>query len=177
MYPVENTVLGCCPADTYSSLCRISSPSQVLCIQSGAYLVKNKVSLPCMPCLLSEAALPMYAAWMQVLSSERLEQGGVYLVENGFDAVLHLHRGVDPSLVQQLLGVSSYDELLKQTQPLVLLPNDSPASKALQDILSKVGRGQGRKGGGRGRRGREGEGGGGRMRRQCQRRCRTSFAK
>ena len=168
MYPVENTVLGCCPADTYSSLCRISSPSQVLCIQNGAYLVKNKVSLPCMPCLLSEAALPMhtYAAWMQVLSSERLEQGGVYLVENGFDAVLHLHRGVDPGLVQQLLGVSSYDELLKQTQPLVLLPNDSPASKALQDILSKVG----------GRREGEERGCRGKNERQCQRCCRTFSA-
>lgn len=84
--------------------------------------------------------------WLQVLSSERLEQGGVYLAENGFDALLHLHRGVDPGLVQQLLGVSSYEQLLRQTQPLVLLQNESPASKALQDILSKVssgGKGEG----------------------------------
>ena len=129
----------------------------------------KQVPLAVFASVLSEAALPMYAAWNQVLSSERLEQGGVYLVENGFDAVLHLHRGVDPGLVQQLLGVSSYDELLKQTQPLVLLPNDSPASKALQDILSKVDRGKGREGGR--------EGGKGRVRIQGRRRCRTSSAR
>ncbi len=36
----------------------------------------------------------------QVLSSEGLQLGGVYLLENGSDAFVHLDKLVDPRLVQ-----------------------------------------------------------------------------
>lgn len=73
-----------------------------------------------------------------VLSSDKLEQGGIFLLENGSEALLHLHRGVDPAMVQQLLGFGSYDDMLKVQQPIVVLPRTEPAAKALQDILGKV---------------------------------------
>jgi hypothetical protein len=62
----------------------------------------------------------------------------VYLLENGNDALLHLDRNVQSDLVQALLGVGSYEELLKVPQQIVLLPRDDAASKALQDVLVKV---------------------------------------
>ncbi|GAX84456.1 hypothetical protein CEUSTIGMA_g11876.t1 [Chlamydomonas eustigma] len=73
-----------------------------------------------------------------VLTAESLELGGVYLLENGNDALLHLDRNVQSDLVQALLGVSSYEELLKVPQQIVLLPREDAASKALQDVLVKV---------------------------------------
>jgi protein transport protein SEC24 len=74
-----------------------------------------------------------------VLSSEGLEQGGIFLLENGIEALLHLDKNVDPALVHQLLNLSSYDEMLRVPGSLALVPNDSPASKAMQDLLIKVG--------------------------------------
>lgn len=73
-----------------------------------------------------------------MLSSEGLEQGGIYLLENGIEALLHVDKNVDPVTLQQILGLSSYDEMLRVPSSLVLVPNDSPASKALQDLLVKV---------------------------------------
>lgn len=75
----------------------------------------------------------------QVLSSESLDLGGVFLLENGSEALLHLDKNVQPEMVQALLGIGSYDELLRVPQPLVLLPREDPPAKALQDVLVKVG--------------------------------------
>ena len=73
-----------------------------------------------------------------MLSSEGLEQGGIYLLENGVEAILHLDKNIDPALVHQIFGLSSYDDMLRVPNSLVLAPNDSPGSKALQDLLIKV---------------------------------------
>lgn len=73
-----------------------------------------------------------------LLSSEGLEQGGIYLLENGIEALLHMDRNVDPSLVQQILNLPSYDDMLRVPSSLALVPNDSPASKAMHDLLIKV---------------------------------------
>ena len=85
-------------------------------------------------------ALPVLSYdYTQVLSSESLDLGGVFLLENGSEALLHMDKSVQPEMVQALLGVGSYEELLRVSQPLVLLPRDDPPSKALQDVLVKVG--------------------------------------
>ncbi|KAG1679938.1 hypothetical protein FOA52_007002 [Chlamydomonas sp. UWO 241] len=73
-----------------------------------------------------------------VLSSEGLEQGGVYLLENGADALLHMDKLVSPELVHALTGAGSYEELCRVPGPVVLLPREERASRALQDLLVKV---------------------------------------
>lgn len=71
------------------------------------------------------------------LSSESLQSGGVFLLENGYEAILHLDRAVPGQLLLDLMGVATYEELLR-TPAVALLPRDSPASRLLQDLLTKV---------------------------------------
>ena len=73
-----------------------------------------------------------------MLSSESLDTGGVFLLENGYEALLHLDKHVQPEMVHALLGIGSYDELMRVPQPLVLLPREDAPAKALQEVLVKV---------------------------------------
>ncbi len=92
-----------------------------------------------------------------VLTSESLELGGVYLLENGSEALLHLDRTAQvrgraaglfrtrftlappqADMVQALLGVGSYDELLRLPSPVALVPREERQSKVLQEVLQKV---------------------------------------
>ncbi|GLC37974.1 hypothetical protein PLESTF_000604900 [Pleodorina starrii] len=72
------------------------------------------------------------------LSSEGLEAGGVSLLENGYDAILYLDRGVSGQLLFDLLGVASYDDLVRMPNAVALLPRDNWPSKLLQDLLTKI---------------------------------------
>ena len=76
-----------------------------------------------------------------MLSSESLDTGGVFLLENGNEALLHLDKNVQPEMVHALLGIGSYDERMRVPQPLVLLPREDAPAQALQDVLVKVRRG------------------------------------
>ena len=67
-----------------------------------------------------------------VLSSEVLEAGGVHLLENGSDAVLHLDKAVDKEVLEDLLGLPSHEDLLRIPGVLQLLPRDNRASAMLQ---------------------------------------------
>lgn len=73
-----------------------------------------------------------------VASSESLGAGGVYLLENGRDALLYLDKAVDTQLLQDLLGMGSYDELMRAPANLSLVPRDSRASAELHELLTQV---------------------------------------
>jgi len=77
-----------------------------------------------------------------VCSAESLEAGGVYLLENGHDAYLYVDKMAPPELVQDLLGVKSYEELGRAaTLPgglFPLIPLDNPTSAFVQDLLTKL---------------------------------------
>lgn len=73
------------------------------------------------------------------LSSEGLERGGVYLFENGAEALLYVDRDAAPSLVSDLLGFQSADDLARAPAPVVLPPNrDTPAARLLRDLLTRL---------------------------------------
>ncbi|KXZ55308.1 hypothetical protein GPECTOR_3g442 [Gonium pectorale] len=72
------------------------------------------------------------------LSSESLELGGVSLLENGYEAILYLGRDVPNQLLHDLLGVDSYDELLRIPNTPALLPRDNWPSRLLSDLLNKI---------------------------------------
>lgn len=69
------------------------------------------------------------------LSSEVLHPGGVYLLENGHDALLYLDKATEPALVSDLMGVGSMEELARHVAPLPLVPRDGPASRLLAELL------------------------------------------
>lgn len=48
------------------------------------------------------------------------------------------HPALSLHLAQELLGVGSYEELLKLPAPPALLPMDTPASAKLQELLQRV---------------------------------------
>eukprot|EP00198_Chlamydomonas_reinhardtii_P000301 XP_001689636.1 COP-II coat subunit [Chlamydomonas reinhardtii] len=62
------------------------------------------------------------------LSSESLD----------YEAILYLDRAVPQQLLHDLLGVPSYDELLRQPAAVSLLPRDSWPNRLLLDLLTKV---------------------------------------
>ncbi|GAB2298232.1 Protein transport protein Sec24C [Dionaea muscipula] len=69
------------------------------------------------------------------LSSEHVSDEGIYLLENGIDALVYLGGSVDPHVVQQLFGVSSIDEIPAQ---FVLQQLDNPLSKKLNEVINKI---------------------------------------
>eukprot|EP00798_Chlamydomonas_sp_ICE-L_P028228 gene28228-31329_t len=84
-----------------------------------------------------------------VLSSEKLAQGGVYLLENGFEAYLYLDKTLDPNLLNDLLNSPNYsflsfslspnyEDILRNPNAIALLPRDNKASHNLQQILAKT---------------------------------------
>ena len=77
-----------------SHSCVIAVGSRKVCEPEGAYQTQPiyQIYQPTIPSL-SRAAL-------QVLSSEVLENGGMFLLENGFEALLYIDKGASPQLLQ-----------------------------------------------------------------------------
>lgn len=48
------------------------------------------------------------------LSSEHVSEDGIYLLENGEDCLIYVGNSVDPDTMQQLLGISSLDNIPTQ---------------------------------------------------------------
>ncbi|MEW5312483.1 MAG: hypothetical protein WDW38_004115 [Sanguina aurantia] len=91
--------------------------------------------LPLHQLLASPDSLPTTLPEGQLLSSEVLEPGGLYLLENGQDAVLYFDKAINQELLQELMGVPSYDALLHQPASLTLPKRDARASAMLSDLL------------------------------------------
>ncbi|KAL9256724.1 transport protein SEC24 C-like protein [Drosera capensis] len=69
------------------------------------------------------------------LSSEHVSDEGVYLLENGIDALIYLGSAVNPHIVQQVFGVSSIEEIPAQ---FVLQQLDNPLSKKLNEVINEI---------------------------------------
>lgn len=48
------------------------------------------------------------------LSSEQVNDNGIYLLENGEDCLIYIGSSVDPDTTRQLFGISSVDEIPSQ---------------------------------------------------------------
>lgn len=69
------------------------------------------------------------------LSSEHLSEEGIYLLENGEDALVYAGNSVDPDVLRSLFGVSSVDEIPTQ---FVLQQYDNPLSKKLNEVINEI---------------------------------------
>ncbi|KAJ8542302.1 hypothetical protein K7X08_017168 [Anisodus acutangulus] len=69
------------------------------------------------------------------LSSERISDNGIYLLENGEDCLIDVGNSADPGVMHQLLGISSIEEVPAQ---FVLQQHDNPLSKKLNDIINEI---------------------------------------
>lgn len=69
------------------------------------------------------------------LSSEHLSEEGIYLLENGEDALVYVGNSVDPDVLRSLFGVSSVDEIPTQ---FVLQQYDNPLSKKLNEVVNEI---------------------------------------
>ncbi|XP_015571531.2 protein transport protein Sec24-like At4g32640 isoform X1 [Ricinus communis] len=78
-----------------------------------------------------ESLLPTSIA----LSSEHIKDEGIYLLENGEDALLYVGNLVGSDIVQQIFGISSVDEISVQ---FVLQQYDNPLSKKLNNIINEM---------------------------------------
>jgi protein transport protein SEC24 len=75
------------------------------------------------------------------LSSEALESGGVYLAENGSDALLFVDRDAPAEIVRELFGPSfaDADALCRAPQcPPLLLQGETRAAKLLAELLARL---------------------------------------
>ncbi|KAJ7297452.1 hypothetical protein O6H91_Y056200 [Diphasiastrum complanatum] len=70
------------------------------------------------------------------LSSENLDQAGVFLLEAGEDAFLYTGKSVAPELLHQLFGVHSLNEIYPGQ--FLLQEYDNDASKKLNDLINKI---------------------------------------
>eukprot|EP00884_Botryococcus_braunii_P013212 jgi/Botrbrau1/21892/Bobra.0249s0021.1 len=70
------------------------------------------------------------------LSAEKMDAGGIYLLENGQDAFISFAPHPDPMSVRLLLGVDSLDALPKGPLGLPILNN--PFNRAVHAVLDKV---------------------------------------
>ncbi|CAK9164373.1 unnamed protein product, partial [Ilex paraguariensis] len=68
-------------------------------------------------------------------SSEHVNDDGIYLLENGMDCLIYIGNSVDPEIMRQLLGISSFDEIPTQ---FVLQQYDNPLSKKLNDVINEI---------------------------------------
>jgi len=73
-----------------------------------------------------------------VLSSEMLEPGGVYLLDNGSDIIVYFDPEVVPQLVQELLGLSGPEELARAQGPLTLVRREGGPGKMLGELLTRL---------------------------------------
>ncbi|KAG5522495.1 hypothetical protein RHGRI_034613 [Rhododendron griersonianum] len=69
------------------------------------------------------------------LSSEHVNDDGIYLLENGEDCLIYVGSSVDPGVMRQLFGISSLDEIQPQ---FVLQQYDNPLSKKLNDVVNEI---------------------------------------
>ncbi|CAN4098171.1 unnamed protein product [Withania somnifera] len=69
------------------------------------------------------------------LSSEHINDNGVYLLENGEDCLIYVGNSADPNVIHQLLGIASVEEIPAQ---FVLQQYDNPLSKKLNDIINDI---------------------------------------
>ncbi|XP_071724214.1 protein transport protein SEC24 C-like, partial [Rutidosis leptorrhynchoides] len=69
------------------------------------------------------------------LTSENISDDGIYLLENGEDALIYIGNSVDTNILQQLFGFSSVDEIPTQ---FVLRQHDNPLSKKLNDVVDEI---------------------------------------
>ncbi|XP_008810270.2 protein transport protein Sec24-like At4g32640 [Phoenix dactylifera] len=69
------------------------------------------------------------------LSSEHINDDGIYLLENGEDGLFYVGNMVNPDTLQQLFGVSSVDGVPTQ---LVLQQFDNDLSKKLIDVVNET---------------------------------------
>ncbi|KAF6148288.1 hypothetical protein GIB67_012063 [Kingdonia uniflora] len=69
------------------------------------------------------------------LSSEYVSEEGIYLLENGEDALIYVGKAVDPDTLQQLFGVPSVDELPSQ---FVLQQYDNELSKKVNVLVNEI---------------------------------------
>ncbi|KAG1331481.1 Protein transport protein Sec24-like [Cocos nucifera] len=69
------------------------------------------------------------------LSSEHINDDGIYLLENGEDGLIYVGNMVNPDTLQQLFGVSSVDGIPTQ---LVLQQFDNDLSKKLNDVVNET---------------------------------------
>ncbi|KAI8528602.1 hypothetical protein RHMOL_Rhmol12G0160500 [Rhododendron molle] len=69
------------------------------------------------------------------LSSEHVNDDGIYLLENGEDCLIYVGSSVDPGVMRQLFGISSLNEIQPQ---FVLQQYDNPLSKKLNDVVNEI---------------------------------------
>ncbi|XVE95488.1 hypothetical protein REPUB_Repub02eG0102100 [Reevesia pubescens] len=69
------------------------------------------------------------------LSSEHVSDDGIYLLENGEDALIYFGSSVDSSILQQLFGFTSVDEVPTQ---FVMQQYDNPLSKKFNDVVNVI---------------------------------------
>ncbi|WCJ18657.1 Sec23/Sec24 protein transport family protein [Euphorbia peplus] len=69
------------------------------------------------------------------LSSEHVSDDGIYLLENGQDGLIYIGNSVSSSMLQQLFGISSVDEIPAQ---FVLQLYENPLSKKLNDVVNEI---------------------------------------
>lgn len=90
--------------------------------------------------LLKAGAMPPDGALPEplILSSEMLDEGGVYLLDNGADLLLYVDQSANDQFVQELFGLPSMPALLQTPQLLPLTPRDTPGSRLLFELLTQV---------------------------------------
>ncbi|XP_039120781.1 protein transport protein Sec24-like At4g32640 isoform X1 [Dioscorea cayenensis subsp. rotundata] len=69
------------------------------------------------------------------LSSEHVTDDGIYLLENGEDALLYVGNTVNPDILQQLFGVSTADVIPTQ---LILQQYDNNPSRRLNNLVNAI---------------------------------------
>ncbi|XP_065854000.1 protein transport protein SEC24 B-like [Euphorbia lathyris] len=69
------------------------------------------------------------------LSSEHVSDEGIYLLENGQEGLIYIGNSVGSTMLQQLFGISSVDEIPAQ---FVLQLYDNPLSKKLNDVVNDI---------------------------------------
>lgn len=70
-----------------------------------------------------------------VLSSENLHTSGVFLMENGFDALLFVDKEAPEALVHDLVGFKNVEEMSRVAGQIIPVPRDTAASKLLHAVL------------------------------------------
>ncbi|KAG7992092.1 hypothetical protein I3843_02G110400 [Carya illinoinensis] len=69
------------------------------------------------------------------LSSEYINDQGIYLLENGVDCLIYVGNAVDSNILQQLFGISSAEEISTQ---FVLQQYDNPLSRKVNDFVNEI---------------------------------------
>ncbi|XP_076886788.1 protein transport protein SEC24 C-like [Bidens hawaiensis] len=69
------------------------------------------------------------------LSSEQVNDNGIYLLENGEDCLIYIGGTADPDTMRQLFGISSVDAVPSQ---FVLQQYDNALSKKLNEVINEI---------------------------------------